>query len=232
LPGQAVADTVRTNITDQVFEIQQADGTPVGTVMAHEVGFGMPPPGAPSTSMGNNKAITGGTGAFLGARGQMGANRTAGIRIASVSEDPANRRTHGGGTTRHLIQLIPMSRPEIVSTPAGPAVFHADFSPVTPANPATAGEILILRATGLGPTRPAVELGRPFPADAFAAVNSPLTVEVNGRQAQVINAIGWPGLTDTYRVDFRVPDEIPSGVADIQLTAAWISGSAARIVVR
>jgi hypothetical protein len=38
LPGQAIADTIRTNITDQVFEIQQANGTPIGTIMASEVG--------------------------------------------------------------------------------------------------------------------------------------------------------------------------------------------------
>ena len=40
LPGQAIADTVQTNITDQVFEIQQANGTPIGTIMASETGFG------------------------------------------------------------------------------------------------------------------------------------------------------------------------------------------------
>jgi hypothetical protein len=156
LPGQAVADTVRTNMTDQVFEILQADGTPIGTIMASEVGFGVPPPGAPLTSIGNNKAITGGTGAFLGVRGQMGFSQSGTIRIASVSEDPANRRLHGGGTSGHLIQMFPMSRPEIVSTTTGPALFHADFSPVTASKPAKAGEVLIVRATGLGPTRPGV----------------------------------------------------------------------------
>src|SRR3989442_2642995 len=98
-------------MTDQVFDIWQANGTPIGTIMASEVGFGAPPPGAPLTSIGNNKAITGGTGAFLGVRGQMGFSQTAGIRIASVSEDPANRRMHGCGATRHLTQLLPRSRP-------------------------------------------------------------------------------------------------------------------------
>src|SRR5206468_3192751 len=163
LPGQAIADTIRANMTEQVFEILQTNGTPIGTIMASEVGFGVAPPGAPLTSLGNNKAITGGTGAFLGVRGQMGASQSAGIRIASVSEDPANRRLNGGGTTRHLIQLFPMSRPEIVSSTTGPAAFHADFSPVTAAKPAKAGEVLIVRATGLGPTRPGVDYGRPFP---------------------------------------------------------------------
>src|SRR5258708_9780481 len=184
LPGQAVADTVRTNITEQVFEILQADGTPIGTIMASEVGFGSPPPGAPLTSIGNNKAIAGGTGAFLGVRGQVGLSQSAGIRIASVAEDPAYRRLNGGGTSRHLIQMFPMSRPEIVSTTAGPAIFHADFSTVTASKPATAGEDLIVRATDLGPTRPGVFPGQPFPPDALQQVNSPLAVSVNGQPAQ------------------------------------------------
>ena len=228
LTGQSIADTIRNNITDQVFEILQTDGTPVGTIMASELGFGVPPPGAPLTSIGNNKAITGGTGAFLGARGQMGFSQGGGIRIASVSEDPANRRVHGGGTTRHLIQLIPASRPEIES---GPAVWHEDFSPVTAARPAKRGEVLIVRATGLGPTRPGVEFGRPFPQGVFHQVNSPITISVNNQQADVINAIGWPELADTYRIDFRVPDRTTAGVASIQITAAWVEGRSVSIPI-
>ena len=232
LPGQATADTIRTNITDQVFEILRADGTPIGTIMATEVGFGAAPPGAPLTSIGNNKAITGGTGAFLGARGQVGLGQTAAIRIASVSEDPANRRLNGGGTSRHLIQLFPMTRPEIVGTTTGPAIFHADFSAVTAARPAKTGELLIVRATGLGPTRPNAAAGQPFPSDALLQVNSPLAVSVNGQQAEVSTAIGWPGLVDTYRVDFRVPDGTTAGMAAIQLSAAWITAPQVSIPIQ
>src|SRR5262249_19093567 len=136
------------------------------------------------------------------------------------------------GTTRHLIQMFPMSRPEIVSTGTGPAIFHADFSPVTAAKPAKAGEVLIVRATGLGPTRPGVDYGHPFPSDVLQQVNSPIAVLVNGQQAEVTNAIGWPGLVDTYRVDFRVPDGASAGMAGIQLTAAWITGVPVNIPVQ
>src|SRR5262249_44433410 len=156
-------------------------------IMASEAGFGAAPPGAPLGSIGNNKAITGGTGAFLGVRGQVGLGQSAAIRIASVTEDPANRRLNGGGTSRHLIQAFPMSRPEIVGTATGPAIFHADFSQVTEAKPAKSGEVLMVRATGLGPTRPGVESGSPFPSEALQQVNSPVALSVNGQQAEVIN---------------------------------------------
>ncbi|MBI3470113.1 MAG: hypothetical protein HY013_02000 [Candidatus Solibacter usitatus] len=118
-------------------------------------------------------------------------------------------------------------------TPNGPSVFHgADFSLVTAAKPARAGEVLILTATHLGPTRPGVDPGRPFPPSPLQEVNSPVDVLVNGQTAEVINKIGWPGLVDNYRVDFRVPEGTAAGTASLQLTAAWIAGPPVNIPVQ
>ena len=156
----------------------------------------------------------------------------AGRTSASVTEDPARRRANGGGSQRWVMHLIPMSRPEIVTTAAGPAVFHADFSPVTGSNPARAGEALIVTAIGLGPTRPGVNPGEPFPLNAPQEVNSDVEAMINGKSAAVLNKIGWPGATDTYRIDVRVPEGTPPGTATIRLSAAWIAGSEARIPLR
>src|SRR5439155_22936395 len=114
----------------------------------------------------------------------------------------------------------------------GPWIFRADLSPVTSAKPAKAGEVLIVRATRLGPTRPGVASGQPLPPDALQQLNSPIAVLVNGQPAEVTNAIGWPGLVDAYPVDFRVPDGTRAGMAEIQLSAAWITGSAVSIPVQ
>jgi len=123
-----------------------------------------------------------------------------------------------------------MSTPQIVTTSGGsPTVLHADFSAVTAAKPAKAGEVLIMQATGLGPTVPGVNPGQPFPTDPLQAVNSPVVVTMNGQAAEVVNSIGWPGLVDTYRVDFRVPNGTSAGTAAIQLAAAWIAGAAVNV---
>src|SRR5260370_24125296 len=140
-----------------------------------------------------------------------------------MTEDPANRSKNGGGRARYVLHVIPQSQPQIVATASGPAVFHADFSPITTAKPARAGEVLIARATGLGPTLPGVNPGQPFPLDAVQQVNSPVEVSVNGQSAEVINKIGWPGFVDTYRVDFRVPDGTTARAATIQMSAALIA---------
>src|ERR1700693_696819 len=238
LPGPALADTARIAVAAFTFEILKSDGTPIGTIVTNGFAGGAAPPGAPLTATGgSNFVITGGTGAFLGARGQMelGANPpgVASQRGASITEDPANRRLNGGGTQQYVLHLIPMSAPQIVTTSSGLAVTHSsDFSLVTASKPAAAGEVLSLFATGLGPTVPAVDPGQPFPSSPLAVVNSPAEVTVNGKAAEVLSAVGFPGAVDGYQVNFRVPPDTAKGPASIQVSAAWIAGPAVGIAVQ
>jgi hypothetical protein len=234
-PGQGIADISRGGFYEWTLELMNPDGTLIGSIgVSGMAGGGPRPPGAPSVITRTSYMVVAGTGPFLGAHGYM-QNTTDPARPerhTSAAEDPAYRRINGGGSTRVDLYLIPTSRPEIVTTSSGPAVFHSDFSPVTTISPAKAGEILIVKSTGLGPTVPGVDPGQAFPTDGLQQVNSPIGVTVNGVAADVINAIGWPGLVDTYRVDFRVPNAITSGTAAIQLTAAWIAGAATSIPVQ
>ena len=236
-PGQTIADTVRQAISVTTFEILKSDGTSIGTIVASGLFAGNAPPGSPTAAAGGNFVITGGTGAFLGARGQMLVAAAApGVvtqRNASITEDPANRRRNGGGTLRWIAHVIPMARPEVTRLPAGPAITHSsDFSPVTAAKPAAQGEILSLFATGLGPVIPGVDPGQPFPSSPLAVVNSPIEVTVNGKAAEVLSAVGYPGAVDGYQVNFRVPPDTAKGPANIQVTAAWISGAPVSISVQ
>jgi hypothetical protein len=234
-PGQAIADTNRAPFVQWHCEILQEDGTPVGSIAGIGLNGGPAPPGAPSGSTGGTWIVTGGTGAFLGVRGQgaFGAATVALDARRSAVEDPVNRRLHGGAALPLILYLIPMSRPEIVTTSNGPAVVHAsDFTPVTAATPARSGEALTLFASGLGPTRPGVDPGLPFTADPVQVVNSPLDVIVNGRSAEVLYAGGYPGAVDRYQVNFTVPDGTEAGLAVVQLSSAWIVGPEVRIAVQ
>src|SRR5262249_33582660 len=156
-PGNAIADSAAAFFFDWILDLRQPDGSQVGTIMASGWGGADKPPGAPSSFLQANMAVTGGTGAFLGARGQAGqGGATNGGRIASMAEDPAYRRINGGGARRYIFHLLPMERPEIVN------LWHSDFTPVTAAKPARADEVLILSARGLGPTLPGVDPGQAF----------------------------------------------------------------------
>jgi hypothetical protein len=234
-PGGAIADMERGAAADYRFEILHPDGSQIGTLMA--IGFsgaGAAPPGAPVSATRLNLAIVGGTGAFFGALGQAAVVAGgAAPRQASVAEDPSYRRANGGGGNLYFFHLIPLEVPAIRNTSAGPEVLHGDFSQVTSDSPARAGEILTAIATGLGPTRPTIDPGTPFPTEPpFYQVNSPLDVTLNGKAVEIINKIGEPGSTGLYRVDFRVPANTAAGTATIQLTAAWIPGPEVKIAIR
>lgn len=216
--GQPVADFDSGGMLHCVWQILSADGKPIGTIV--DVGI-----------VNGDHVVVGGTGAFHGVTGlHLTQVQTSPQRQASASEDPANRRTHGGGKFRTMFYLYPRSRPAVLNSWRNPAVFHADGSPVTPANPAQASETLTLFASGLGPVTPAVAFGQPFPQGA--SVNAPVEVTVNGKAAEVVSATGDPGAVDRYQVQFQVPPDIGPGPAAVRLTAAWIPGQTVAIAVK
>ena len=193
------------------------------------------PPGPPAGNQ--NYTIVGGTGAFFGVRGQKGngnsrLSSTVPVRTASITEDASRRRQNGGGHIGAVLYVIPMETPDIVITANGPAVTHSgDFSLVSVSEPAAAGEVLSLFATGLGPTRASLNPGQPFPSSPLAVVNSPIDVTVNGESAEVLGAVGYPGSVNGYQVNFRVPTDIAKGPASIQVSAAWITGTSVSIAI-
>jgi hypothetical protein len=231
-PGGAIADVSREAIREEVFEILSASGNPVGTIMGMGLSSGAAPPGSPESQTGVNFAVIGGTGAFVGVRGTSGSGGGS-ARGASTIEAPANRRINGGNKSRRIVTLFPMSGPQVVSTPAGPAVTHSsDFSLVTGSKPAAAGEILSVFMTGLGPVRPGVDPGRPFPSNPLATVNSAVELIVDGKPAPVLAAVGFPGAVDGYQVNFRLPPDTSKGIATLQIGAAWISSTPVKIPVQ
>ena len=230
-PGQAIADVSRTSAAEFRWEFLKPDGTQIGSIYVMALSGGSPSPGSPQGAATGSGAIVGGTGAFVGARGTMNSARSA-LRATSQAEDPSMRRINGGGTGRFLFQIFPLARPEVVVTADGLSVFHADFSLVTAERFAKPGETLTLYAKGLGPTSPTLNPGDPFPNEPLAVATSPIEVLVDGRATPAINQVGVPGTTDTYRIDFLVPDTTATGMIPIQLSAAWFKGGAVRIPVQ
>jgi hypothetical protein len=110
--GKAIADTSRSMVDDCSLEILRENGSPVGTIFIHGLFGGTPPPGAPPDVTLSNMIVIGGTGAFLGVHGQAGQRGPWTARIASVTEDPANRQLNGGGAESIVLQLLPTFPPE------------------------------------------------------------------------------------------------------------------------
>jgi uncharacterized protein (TIGR03437 family) len=230
--SQGIADITRFQAMDIVLEIQRDDGTALGTILLSGVTGGAPPLGAPKSAPTGNFAVVGGTGAFLGARGQAATIMNS-HRATSTFENPINRRTFPAGLWKIAIELIPLKTPEIVSTAAGPLIVHSsDYSPISATKPARAGEVLTFLASGLGPTRPGVDPGQPFTGSPAQIVSSPIDVLVNGRPSDVLYSGGYPGTVDNYQVNFRLPPDAATGSASIQIRAAWVIGAEVRIPVQ
>ena len=248
--GQAIADSVR-NAADEIsFEILKSDGTPIGTIMASGFIGGASPPGSPS------KVTVSNIGGYwwhgsIPWRSCVACGRSQILRRGvSASQRSASRREglprisacqNGGGTQRWVIHLIPMERPEIAALPAGPAITHSsDFSLVTSSRPAMAGEILSLFATGLGPMSSGIDSGEPFPSEPPCGLSSS-TRRGDVSQWKALRRFwsGWWASPAPYerilsfkRIFEVPPDKIAKGPASIQLSAAWISGTAVGIAVQ
>jgi uncharacterized protein (TIGR03437 family) len=84
------------------------------------------------------------------------------------------------------------------------------------------GEVIILWATGFGPTIPAAPLGVPVPASSSYLTASSPTVTINNTPAIVYGAALAPGSAGLYQIAIQVPNTLADGDWPIQ---ASIGGS-------
>ena len=82
-----------------------------------------------------------------------------------------------------------------------------------PETPATAGEVLVIYATGLGPLDPPIPAGSAAPASPLSRTQSPAKVLVGGVEAQVLFSGAAPGFAALYQVNAFVPAGITPGDA-------------------
>ncbi len=111
--------------------------------------------------------------------------------------------------------------------PATPGLFSADSSGSGQAlatnqdgsvnsgvNPAPAGSVIVLYATGAGQTSPLLPDGSVVSADHLPVPVLPVSVQVGGQAAQVLYAGGAPGLVaGILQVNVRLPDGVGSGAS-------------------
>ena len=97
--------------------------------------------------------------------------------------------------------------------------FHADFTLVTPLQPALPNEIILLFLTGLGPTNPAVGTNVPGPAPPARSIVDPV-VAIDDTGAEVLGSFYAPGLVTAYQVNFRIPANTQPGNRKLSFVAA------------
>ncbi len=139
----------------------------------------------------------------------------------------------GALTVPDAISLSPV-QPGVAAFANGRVIAqHGDFSLVDTNNPARAGEAIVVYLIGLGETNPKVPSGTASPAsEPLARVVSPVTVTVDGRNAEIFFAGLTPGAVGLYQINFRVPPESPTGDLPVVITQKGAAANATVLQVR
>jgi len=118
--------------------------------------------------------------------------------------------------------------PSVFRAPTGadtPSVFRAaNNALVSDSNPVQAGDELVIYATGLGRTSPAVDTGAAAPSNPLAAAMVQPEVALDGVPLTVDHAGLTPGGVGVYQINVRVPGNINPG-SNVPLTIQQGGGS-------
>jgi uncharacterized protein (TIGR03437 family) len=132
--------------------------------------------------------------------------------------------TTAAGTSGPFAATAQTVQPGLFEWPGNQAVAtHADYSyavrngtfsvATTPAKP---GEVIILWATGCGPTTPAAPSGQVVPAGSYT-VNG-VTVTLGGQPVAVLGTALTSGLAGVYQIAIQLPSILPSGDYEVVAT--------------
>ncbi len=111
------------------------------------------------------------------------------------------------------------------------AAQHVGYELISPSNPATREETIVLYANGLGPTDPQPASGEPSPASPLAETVERPTATIGGLPATVEWSGMTPGSVGLYQVHVNVPRDLPSGDQPVVITIGGVSSAPVNIPV-
>jgi uncharacterized protein (TIGR03437 family) len=139
--------------------------------------------------------------------------------------------TNSNGSSTAFNVTIAAIAPAIFIYESGAvAIDSTDFTLIGPGNPARAGDTIIVYATGLGQTTPALQTGEIAGQRLYGV--SGLTARIGGQTAQVIQAAAIPGFAGVYGVAIRVPTGIGTGNVPILLQSGTQTSNVSSIAVQ
>jgi uncharacterized protein (TIGR03437 family) len=112
-------------------------------------------------------------------------------------------------------------------------VLNQDGTLNTLENPAPAGTVLQIFATGLGPVDPPVSDGQTAAAEEpLNRLMGSIQVLMDGISAEVLFAGLAPGYVGLYQVNARLPAVVPSGSVTVRIQAEQRDSNTITVVVR
>jgi len=135
-----------------------------------------------------------------------------------------------GAGASFAVTVAPVA-PSIFFSPVAAVQKSSDFSLVSAANPAKAGDVLIVYCTGLGDTTGGLTSGALTPASGQLATKTVVTATIGGKDATVVGAAASPGFVGLYQVAVTVPAGV-TGSSAIVLKQGTATSNAVSIPVQ
>ena len=136
------------------------------------------------------------------------------------------------GTTANIVVTSGTTVSQTLTVPLAPtspglfagAVFNQDGTVNSAANPAAAGSVVILYATGLGQTDPPGQDGVRMGSLVIAETVAPVTATIGGQAATVAYSGSAPGqISGIQQVELIVPAGAGTGLVPVVLTAGGVA---------
>ena len=153
------------------------------------------------------------------------------VLAPDLSPGPVNVTVTTPGGSMSLSVTAGLYKPAFFAWPGSqPVATRPDYSLAAKAgtfagaatDPAKPGDVLILWATGFGPTSPAAPAGVAVPSDqAYATATMP-SVTIDNIPATVIGAALAPGAAGLYQIAIQVPDSLADGDWPIQASIGGV----------
>lgn len=124
------------------------------------------------------------------------------------------RVVNGGAASNTIVTTFASAGPGIFTiapSAAGIVTHGSDGSLVTPAHPAARGEVLVVYATGLGPTANQPTSGEASPGGPLATLATNTIATVGGQFGTVHFSGLVPGFVGLFQVNLQVPNNAPTG---------------------
>ena len=112
------------------------------------------------------------------------------------------------------------------------ALHPSDYSLITPDNPASRGEVVILYTTGLGPVDRFVADGYGAPFNPLAKTIDPYRVVVDRENAAILFSGLAPGFVGLYQINLRLPDDLAAGDLTIRILSDFADSQTVLISVQ
>jgi uncharacterized protein (TIGR03437 family) len=112
----------------------------------------------------------------------------------------------------------PYTVPLATYSPGIFAVTNAAGAPITSANPAKAGDVIVIYANGLGPVDTPQTSGDPASTTKLVGTLATPTVTIGGTGAAMQFSGLAPGFVGLYQVNVQVPAGVPAGAQTLKLS--------------